>query len=525
MRVHGVRRVAEVLAVSVLGGAVVWCGARWEDLGPLIGVGYVILLLPSVIERWHALLLGFLPGFLGFAFVINLTLDQFAWYVPLMTVPLFGGHYVVMAILARTLSLSARWPAFVVIPLAMGAEEWLRPIVGFGHYNMYGAGTFLFRWPVLIQAADLIGALGLTVLWALALSILAEALRWKLDGTGPAGRRRVLWSGVLGGVSLAFLLAYGTWSLSRDTSIPGPRVAIVQPSMDHSPSETPRVVQVQQQLTIRYVPRDSVDLIAWPENAILTPYESSTSYQDTVSWLAASRNAPLVFGTQAFGPDGRRPTASAFLVDVAGKLIGRYDKVVLFPFTEGRPFPFLQELFPGFGRQVQKLTVRAWGSAPNGWPGTKATVLTFERAGRIWSFWPPLCYDSCYARLGREAALGGARFFVNLTSEGWNGWGLSNNQLAVNTLRAVENRVGLVRVGNTGVSAFIRPDGCVDKYLYGFKYGRKRLDKGVLIRSVVLDSRSPTVYSRWGAVLDALWPLVWLGAMAYALARRWFPGR
>jgi apolipoprotein N-acyltransferase len=514
------RRHIEVLAVSVLGGLLLWCGARWELLGPLIGVGYVTLLAPTFVERWRAPFLGFIPGFTAFVFVINYTLGQFAWFVPLALVPLLAWHYVLLPVSAHLLHRLSGWPAVVVIPLCVGFEEWLRPLIGVGDYNMYQIGAFLHRWPVAIQAADVVGGLGLSVLWTIPLAWLVDALRWRLDRKPPLTRRKLLPGAAAAGLVTAALLGYGAWQISRAPFTEGPRIAIIQPSMDHGPTETPRVVHVQNKLTVEHVPPGSADLIAWPENAILTPYEMSQTYQDLVSWLTANRKSPLLFGTQGSGPDGRRPTASAFLVDERGELVGRYDKMVLFPFSEGRALPWLPKVAPGLQAWIDRMTTAAWGSAPNGWPGRQARALTLRTGGNAIRFWTPLCYDSCHARLAREAVRNGARFFVNLTSEGWQGWGVSNNQLAVNTLRAVENRVGVARVGNTGVSAFILPDGRVDEYLYGFVHGRKRIDRGVLIHPVMLDDRWPSLYARHGGLIDAAWPALWCAALIAALVLR-----
>ena len=95
-----------------------------------------------------------------------------------------------------------------------------------------------------------------------------------------------------------------------------------------------------------------------------------------------------------------------------------------------------------------------------------------------------------------------------MTSEGWNGWGIAHNQMAANVLRAVENRVGVARVGNTGVSCFIGPDGRAESFLIGRK-GRLYLDRGVLVERVNVTAGGLTFYTRWGDLLDPFWLLAW----------------
>jgi apolipoprotein N-acyltransferase len=266
----------------------------------------------------------------------------------------------------------------------------------------------------------------------------------------------------------------------------------------------------------------AADLIAWPENAILAFYFDEPRYRETMRWLAASREAPILFGTQAYGPGGKRPTNTTLLLSQEGDVLGRYDKIVLFPFTERRAFRWLDVVAPPVAERLNELVRNAWGWAPDGWAPDEVTLLELpasDARDEALLFWTPVCYESGYERYGREAGRKGARFYVNLTSEGWMGWALSNNQMAVNILRAVENRVGSVRVGNTGPSAFILPTGEVDRYLRGFRHGRLRLDPGVLIHRVALGDGRPTVYARIGDVLDLAWPLAWLGVFVMGLIR------
>ena len=512
------RRRLEAVGISLLGAVVMWVGARFEATGPLVGVGFTLVLVPSLVERWRAPLWGFVPGAMLYATVINVTLAQFAWYAPLLVVPLLGWHYVLMPLLTRSLAVVTRGPAWFVLPLALGAEEWIRPHLGLGNYSMYKTGTFLYQWPVLIQVAEVIGALGLTVLYAVVLGAGVEWLRLLFDGSVSTSRRRVLVGGVLATAIVVSVSGYGVWRLETLEKLPGPRLALVQPSQDHGFDLTPRVVQVQQSMTATMIPAGAVDMLVWPENAILTPYELSQTYQDVVSWLVRTKGAPLLFGTQAMDRDGR-PAALALLADEQGEVVGRYRKMVLFPFTERRILPWLESVLPAVSNAIVDLTRKAWGSAADGRAGESVDLISLEAAGERWLFWTPLCYDSCFADYARQAAAQGARFFVNLTSEGWNGWGIAHNQMAANVLRAVENRVGVARVGNTGVSCFIGPDGRAEQFLVGRK-GRLYLDQGVLIERVNVAAGGPTFYTRWGSVLDPFWPLAWLLATVTGLVLR-----
>jgi apolipoprotein N-acyltransferase len=385
---------------------------------------------------------------------------------------------------------------------------------------MYQAGTFLFGYPVLIQAADLVGSYGLTFLWAIPAALLADLAKRAIDGPRLGDTRRLRWGAAAAAASVAFLVVYGATRIGRVPEGPGPRIAVIQPALEHSFQRTPQVLAGTVQQTLATVPRGAADLIAWPENAILAYLDRWPEYEKSVALVARTLDTPVLFGTQNFGPDGLRPTNTAMVIDPSGARGGRYDKVVLFPFTERRAFPGLERHFPALGGLLTQITLMAWRDAPNGFAGPGAIPLAFQAEGREWTFWAPLCYESCYPELGREARQRGATFFVNLTSEGWLGWALSNNQMGVNILRAVENRAGMVRVGNTGPSAFVAPDGRIEEYLRGAKTGRFRLEEGTLIRPVTVPEGDPPPYTRWGGLIDRAWGAAWVLAMAWSLVRR-----
>jgi apolipoprotein N-acyltransferase len=514
------RRLAEVLAVSLAGGLVLLAATRYEALGPLVALGWAVLMVPAVIDRWRAPVLGFLPGLLLFMWVANLPLLKFGWIALALLPAVITLHYVVQSLLAWSLHRVSGWPLFVVLPLTMAAGEWTRAILGVGNYNMYQAGTFLFGYPVLIQAADLVGSYGLTFLWSIPAGLLADLAKRAIDGPRPGDARRLRWGAGLAAAAVAFLGIYGAVRIGGVAEGPGPRIAVVQPALEHSFQLTPQVLAGTVQQTIATVPRGGADLIAWPENSILANLDRWPEYEKNVAAVARTLGTPVLFGTQNFGPDGQRPTNTAMIIDPAGERAGRYDKVVLFPFTERRGFPWLERQLPALGRWLTQITLSAWRNAPNGYAGPGAIPLTLQANGREWTFWTPLCYESCYPELGREARQRGAEFFVNLSSEGWLGWALSNNQMGVNILRAVENRVGMVRVGNTGPSAFVAPDGRVEEYLRGARTGRYRLEEGTLIRPVTVPSGGPPPYTRWGGLIDRAWGAAWVAAMAWFLVRR-----
>jgi apolipoprotein N-acyltransferase len=71
-----------------------------------------------------------------------------------------------------------------------------------------------------------------------------------------------------------------------------------------------------------------------------------------------------------------------------------------------------------------------------------------------------ICYESIFPEISRSFVTGGATILANLTNDAWFGYTSApyqHFQMAV--LRAVENRVFLIRAANTGISAIVDPVG------------------------------------------------------------------
>ena len=519
------RRRMEAVALSLLGGVIWLLAVRFEATGPLLALAFVLLVTPAAVERWSAPLWGYVPGHFLYCILGHIPASKYTALAFLVLPIVLSWSYFTQAVFAGALRRHTTLPAWITIPVALGAGEWLRPFLDPGGFNMYQIGSFLFHWPLLIQAADIVGSAGLTVLIALPFAAGVEALRlW--TGSAKATHRSVATGGLASMAVLALLIGYGLW---RETTVPaedGPRIAIIQPSLDHGRDLIESVLTEQQLMTARWVEPGQADIVVWPENAILAPLEYVDAYRKTVAWVASSREAMLLLGAQGFDPlTGKRPTNSVYLIDKEGKIVGRYNKVVLFPFTERRVFPAMERLWPWLSKQIVRLTLIAWEDAPNGWGAPDAIPLHARIAGKDWTFWTPICYETCYSSPARDARLQGARFFVNLTSEGWLGWGTTRNMLGVSILRAVENRVGVVRAANAGISCFINPTGRVDAFLVGDKHGRRLLDAGHLMRRVRAGGPNPTIYAQFGAWMDGLWfmlaLLILFGTWLSRFAGRW----
>jgi apolipoprotein N-acyltransferase len=172
-----------------------------------------------------------------------------------------------------------------------------------------------------------------------------------------------------------------------------------------------------------------------------------------------------------------------------------YDKMKLVPFGEYVPladlFFFVHKIVEGVGDFR---------------PGTEAVVADtpYGRFGIL------ICYEGIFPSLTRRFVAGGADFLVNITNDAWFGRTSAPYQhLAMGTLRAVENRVPVVRVANTGFSAMVDIDGTI-RWQTGLFETAWRVDT---VRWV----GQPTVYTRFGDVFVAACVLITAGLALVAI--------
>jgi apolipoprotein N-acyltransferase len=190
-------------------------------------------------------------------------------------------------------------------------------------------------------------------------------------------------------------------------------------------------------------------LIVWPETALPFYYNQHAVGTKFVNDLARQTQTPILFGSpHKENRDGRTiHYNSAYLVSETGDTQKRYDKIHLVPFGEFVPFRKLLffvekmvEMIGDFGR------------------GEEATV--FDVAG--YRAGVSICYEMIFPDLIRQAVKNGANFLVNITNDAWFGKSPASYQhMSMGALRAVENRVPIVRAANTGVSGTIDASGAL----------------------------------------------------------------
>jgi apolipoprotein N-acyltransferase len=194
---------------------------------------------------------------------------------------------------------------------------------------------------------------------------------------------------------------------------------------------------------------------------------------------------------------------SAVLIRPDGAHSPPYVKRILVPFSEYLPLeealPFLRRLFPGAAR----------------YEAGKEMVL-MDLPGKDVRVIPTICYESVFTRHIRKGVEAGGNLVVNMVDDAWFGpTAASAVHLALGVLRAVEYRVPLVRVTNSGDGVFVGASG---RIVPGTR--TPSFQTAITVRTLFTpDSRSP--YARWGdAVLWGLTVLSGIGWVGLYLGRK-----
>jgi apolipoprotein N-acyltransferase len=325
--------------------------------------------------------------------------------------------------------------------------EWLAGQVGPIAFPWHQLALTLTSVPVLIQVADIAGAEGLGFLLATVNALLALAWWERTD-------RRTSLRRVEAAATVLFLMAL--YGMHRVHTLPlqvAGSAGVVQPNVSVEekwvPGRKDAVVERTAVLAERAIAEGGVDLLVWPETALPDRLERHPSWRARLMQLTKRSGAAIVSGGVATAVGGsstsRANAALSFdpgsdFHDPAG-VIHRKQKLV----------PFVERVRPG-GPDLSR--DRAGGFAPG-----RELALADGPLGR---FGAVICYELTFAEAARSLRRSGAGLLVVLSNDAWLGRSTASSQhFAHAVLRAVENRMAVVRSANTGVSGIVDPLGRV----------------------------------------------------------------
>jgi apolipoprotein N-acyltransferase len=412
-----------------------------------------------------------------------------AFYCALYT-GLFG---MIAALLWRVCgaSLLGRFCLPPVLAVAWGGLEWIRgtfatgfawlPLAASQHENL-----------ALLQLATWGGSyLVSTLLMWMNVALAVTVHEYRLART--AGRRPANTTALSAFLVLALAWGHGIREM-RTLQPTGPilKAALVQPGIPQMDKWTPEMVDTiygrLRSLTRGALAAEKADLVIWPETAVPDDIRTSTNSYDVVLGLVTN-GAPILLGsTDTEYRDVEKPRYfnSTFLFNTNGVIVSTYDKQHLVIFGEYIP---LRKEFP-----------------PLGWltpiedsftPGTTSRVFRLEYPAV--GFSTLICFEDTVADVARGFVLAGAQLLVNMSNDAWfDPSSCSRQHMLHSVLRAVENRVPVLRSCNTGVSC------CIDRFghVYDTATDAQGRTSGAAFRNTLVSLPPPgapqTFYTRHG---------------------------
>ncbi len=479
------------------------------NLWPLAWIGLVPLFL-VIAHRpiaWRAFFFGWLFGsvfFYGSCYWLTYSMVHYGglavWASYLLLVPAVLTVGIFPAIFAFLLAGGIkRWGlrGLVLAPFVWVTLEATRLAVTGQLWNALGYSQ-AFR-PGLIQAASwggvyAVGFLIVSANTAVAFAVLRRS--WQA------------WGISLSVVTSVVLLILASSFFSRQQSsrggTPDLLVIALQPNVPMEPAKSTEEMQelvsrhlemsemALGQVTVPAVPR----LVIWPESPMNFSYANDSRFRELLARFAATNNTSVLFNSLEPAPNDGSYN-SALLVNQKGQRIAQYDKIRLLPFGEYVPLP---RWLPG---------ARLIGSIVGDFtPGSKYSLMTVGsvRAGVF------ICIESAYPSIAQTLSAEGADVLINISNDGYLGrTAVMRQHLANSVFRAVENGKPLLRVTNTGISAYITSQGEVKDATGGFQ---RAVRTWTLSRT---DGRR-TLYTKYGDVFVTICALVTLFLLGISLA-------
>ena len=497
---------AKRLGLSALSGLLLAFSFPRFDWAPLALFALIPLYFAiHPLSPKKAALQGFTAGIVFYSvalsWVVNTMVDYghlplpVAWAVLLLLVAYLSAYLALFCGLAKYLTRGNPAFFFLLTPVLWTGLEYLRSTPEVLGFSWLSLGYSQYSKPELIQIAEFTGVYGVTALIVLVNSGLFYACHPEITHHSRFARLR--WP--VAGATLTVLLAcwgYGNFTLKQYAEASNQagaplKVSLLQGNikqeMKWDPRHSGEVLQRYFNLAEKAA-QAKPDLIVWPEAA--TPFYFGIEPEGTTRVLnhVAHTGVPALIGAPSAirteNAAGKREVFyynSAYFIDATGTPKGRYDKIHLVPF--GEFVPFRKILF-----FVEKM-VMAIGDFQRG-----DAYDVFEVKGQ--PFGVNICYEIIFPDLVRQPVKNGARFLVNITNDAWFGRSAASYQhIAIAALRAVENRVPIVRAANTGITGIITADGTIHQPTELFT-------SAVVTGDIHPRSGGPTFYTSLGDVFS-----------------------
>jgi apolipoprotein N-acyltransferase len=439
----------------------------------------------------------------------------------------FGAAYFLMV---EKLSLTP----LLAAPLAWVAFEFFRAHFPFGGFPWALLAYSQYKFLALIQIAEFTGPYGVSFIIVLMNAAAAESIRALINGKAAkpgewndespnSSRMKMVIAPLAAGLApIVIALIYGFVRIPMvDRAFkdqPEIKVGIVQANVDQAVKWSPqffwKTMRDHLDLT-RSIMEQKPRLVMWPEAAVtVSNFNEQWEQRSPVIDFLSGIDAYLLAGSLSRDPCGPAPflgrqardgfcfSNSVYLLSPgAEKLLGRYDKMRLVPFSEYVP---LSRVF-FFADAV------AQGNTGATTPGREIKLLSIPE-GR---FGCVICYEVIFPHIVRRFVQQGAAFMTTITNDAWFGkTGAPYQHHSTVIFRAIENRVWFARSANTGISSIVDPVGRIIR--------ETPIYRSAAFTGIIKPSPLTAFYTSYGDLFAWLVTISLLVSCAYAvvLARK-----
>ncbi|AHC73400.1 apolipoprotein N-acyltransferase [Candidatus Endolissoclinum faulkneri L5] len=412
------------------------------------------------LAAWRAWLWAFGYHISGLHWIANAMLvnpKEDAWLIPFANIGLPAILAVYAAVaggLAKHL-FKCGWQLWIGLSATYASAEWVRghALSGFP-WNLPSATVD--GWLPLLQSASVIGSYGLSLL---VLLVTMLPVIWIDRKTSIQQRILITAASCL---LLILIIGWGALRLATIPKltdpkgvVPGVVVKIVQGNVPQRDKWNPllkskhikRYLSMSKQrrkdsirapgLVCNYMPT----VVVWPETAVTYLMNDKSNLMREL-FLSVPHKGNLIFGAPYIAQTDNkyRLYNRIFALDSQANVVWTFDKTHLVPFGEYTPLS---------GKLAISRMVR---SKLDFTPGIGPLTMNLQGA-------PPVSLLVCYEAIFPGKTVDPKRrpsWLLNVTNDAWFGrWSGPYQHLAISRLRAIEQRLPMIRVANTGISAVI----------------------------------------------------------------------
>jgi len=494
--------------------------ADW-GLAPFAWISLVpVAILIRRIPWWGSPLWGALYGYAAYA-LFNYWLATFNPVSFILVPSIYAGWFFILFPLLKIADLAFKRRAYLAQTLIWAAFEVIKA-KGFLGYAYGTLGYSQYGWHSLIAIADIFGVMGVSILvifssFLIAAYLLESGLASDNPGFEPIRRcrpsRRLHVSASIWVFLILAANIYGVASKVDYSESRKWRPALIQHNVN---TWLTGIEAWRKSLNSLIEESESAleeepDLLVWSETSFVPSIEWHQKYRrqrDRVALVNSLMDflqdvdIPVIIGNNdSVMEGGERLDYNAALLLDSRKIIGKYRKIHLVPFSEHFPYA---KLFPRLMEYIQ-----AQGT-PLYTKGVEFTVFDLARWGgpKVSTL---ICFEDTFGYLARNFVLAGAEVLVNVSNDSWSTaatCAIQHQNMAI--FRSVENRRSMIRATTSGITCVIDPNGRTTADISPFEQGN-------LVAEVPIYTDRKTIYSRFGNWFEKLILILALPTLIAAL--------